>query len=216
MRRIMILCVAGALLLFAGCNQTGDTAQASSAISEVLSMTSSMVTSSDVSQASSTAVSETPSTVSSAKSTTSKAVTTQAAITPESSAPASSSTPAPKTIALNVPTTNSAGTLTFTSARVDYENKAVELNYSLNIPSPTFKLNPILDSASTKSVDKVGSNLKSGSSWLKGQHGDQGYQGTGQLGFYGFSDPSDISSITVTYKFKETDPVTVKIDLPGV
>lgn len=145
---------------------------------------------------------------------TSAAATTKATAAPE-----------PKTIKVNVESKNDLGTLTITDVKINYEFNSIQIGYHLlaNIDKV-----PILSLADTFCTDKSGNKLKCG-----GTLGDipdkyiyapedtkkvkpVGYESTMSMAFYKFTNASDLSELTLTYKFGEMTPATVTIQVPGI
>lgn len=124
----------------------------------------------------------------------------------------SSEIPEPKTIPLDIVSETDIFKLTFTSVTINYEHKSINFKYDL---SSTVYL--IHEFEKNKCVDKSGKELNRGIIGGGGTNwNEERTEFTGKncnIGFYGFSDPANIETVTLTYAFEGYDPVTLEIDL---
>lgn len=184
----------------------GGTAPSSST-QEVSSVSSKATTTDDIAAATSSALTAIDSAKNEAVSAVKQAASQTAHTQTDKDAEAqtSSAIPEPKTIALDVTSEGKNFSLHFTSVKINYEYGAIEFSYDV-MPSSA---HPSPNSAETYCVDNAGNRLTCG---LLGTTGPT----TNAMAFYKFSDPSDLSTVTVTYCFKNEDPITVTINIPGL
>lgn len=114
--------------------------------------------------------------------------------------------PENKTVALNVVTQRGEGTLTFTKVNIIYQYAGlsyggIKLEY---ITSDKDAVVPILENSYCKGI--------SGKTYKAGDIG--GKDNIGIMSFYGITDFSDLSTVTLTYQFEGFDPVTVTFNIP--
>lgn len=109
--------------------------------------------------------------------------------------------PENKTVPLNVATKRGEGSLVINSALLKYEFGEIVFNYN------TSDENAYLPIARSCSLEG-----KSGKKYSAGVIG--GKDNTGSMEFYGITDFTDLSTVTLTYQFEGFDPVTVTFNIP--
>lgn len=126
--------------------------------------------------------------------------------------------PITKKIDINKIVENNWGTLIIETALVDYTNNSVTFDFKLSSSrSLEFDYGEYI--RNFKCIDKTNKILSTGNTGGLLRWDDDHVKFIGErcsMSFYGFSTPSDISTVEVAYKFVDHDPVTVTFDIPGI
>lgn len=149
----------------------------------------------------------TATTVKTQETTSAKPTTSTTATTTTTTVAPTTTVPPKKTIPLNVETKRGDGTLTFTSLQLDYKWHFVAFFYKTSAERAF-----VPDSEETFLTGKSGKRYENGGmGGISGKADDEGL-----MYFEDITDFSDLSTVTITYKFEKFDPVTVTFDIPGI